>query len=158
MKKKVAWLLLTCLMVMTLALTSCGGKSTTEVVEEFLAAEDEIWNTGNPDLLLEIEHPDIVVHMFGMPDMHGNQAHVDAILGLREGFPGITHEWKDITGSGDIGAFRYIEKFTLGDTEVEYEGCMFLHIRDGKVVEIYAQYDSLSLMLALGVVQYVPAE
>jgi hypothetical protein len=33
---------------------------------------------------------------------------------------------------------------------------MFLHVKKGKVVEIFAQYDSLTLMLAYGVVQYVP--
>lgn len=132
-------LYLACLITTALVLTSCGGKPVTEVVEKFLEAEDKIWNTGNPDLLMDIEDTNIVVHMFGQEDMHGNQAHVDAILGIREGIPGITHEWHDITGSGDIGAFRYIERFILGDKEVEYEGCMFLHIKDGKVVEIFAQ-------------------
>jgi ketosteroid isomerase-like protein len=159
MKGKAICLLLICLIITTaLVLTSCGN-STTKVVEEFLAAEDQIWNTGNGDALLAIEDPDIVVHMFGMGDMTGNTAHRDAILGIRNSIPGgVTHVWDDITGSGDIGAFRYTESFMLGDSEVEYQGCMFLHIQDGKVIEIFAQYDSLTLMLAYGVVQYVPQQ
>jgi ketosteroid isomerase-like protein len=129
----------------------------TDVVKKFLEAEDKIWNTGDTSALLAIEDPDIVVHMFNMPDMKGNQAHVAAVKRIRDGIPGgVTHVWADITGSGDTGAFRYTESFKLGDKVVSYQGCMFLHVKNGKVAEIFAQYDSLTLMLAYGVVQYVP--
>ena len=129
-----------------------GGKPVTEVVEAFLEAEDEIWNNGNAGPLMEIEDPDIVIHMWGMPDMVGNEAHRDTILGLRDAFPGITHEWADVTGTGDIGAFRYTERFEFMGNMVEYEGAMFLHVKDGKIVEIYALYDTLSLNQQLGLV------
>jgi ketosteroid isomerase-like protein len=133
------------------------GKPVTDIVKKFLEAEDKIWNTGDGSALLAIEDPNIVVHMFNVPDMHGNQAHVDAIKGIRNTMPGgVTHVWSDITGSGDIGAFRYTESFKSGDKDVSYQGGMFLHIKNGKVVEIFALYDSLTLMLAYGVVQYTP--
>jgi ketosteroid isomerase-like protein len=142
--------------LLPLFLAACGGNSTTDVVKKFLEAEDKMWSTGDGSALLAIEDPNIVVHMFGMPDMKGNQAHVDAVMNIQKMTPGITHEWFDITGSGDIGAFRYTEKFKLGPKDVEYQGCMFLHIKNGKVVEIFAQYDSLTLMKAFGAVQDVP--
>lgn len=130
----------------------------TDVVKKFLEAEDKMWNTGDGSDLLAIEDPNIVVHMFNMADMKGNEAHVATVKRIRDGIPGgVTHIWADITGSGDIGAFRYTEKFKRGEKDVSYEGCMFLHVKKNKVVEIFAQYDSLSLMLASGVVQYVPA-
>jgi ketosteroid isomerase-like protein len=131
-------------------------KPVTDIVKQFLKAEDQLWNTGNGDALLAIEDPNIIVHMFNMPDMKGNTAHVAAVKGIRNSLPGTTHVWADITGTGDIGAFRYTEKFKLGDKEVAYQGCMFLHVKDGKVVEIFAQYDSLTLNKALGRVQDVP--
>jgi ketosteroid isomerase-like protein len=131
-------------------------KPVTDIVKQFLKAEDQLWNTGNGDALLAIEDPNIVVHMFNVPDMKGNEAHVAGVKGIRNALPGTTHVWADITGSGDIGAFRYTEKFKLGDKEVEYQGCMFLHVKDDKVVEIFAQYDSLTLNKALGRVQDVP--
>ncbi|MHB8105084.1 MAG: nuclear transport factor 2 family protein [Dehalococcoidales bacterium] len=131
-------------------------KPVTDVVKQFLKAEDQLWNTGDGDALLAIEDPNIVVHMFNVPAMKGNTAHVNAVKGIRNGLPGTTHVWADITGSGDIGAFRYTEKFKLGEKEVAYDGCMFLHVKDGKVIEIYAQYDSLTLNKALGRVQDVP--
>ena len=152
MKGKVVWmLLLACFIITALVLTSCGGKPVTEIVEEFLEAEDEIWNTGNADPLMQIEDPDIVVHMWGSADLVGNEAHKQTILGLRNSFPGITHEWADITGTGDIGAFRYTERFEFAGKEVEYEGAMFLHVKNGKIVEIFMLYDtkSLSQQLAL---------
>ena len=129
----------------------------TDIVKKFLEAEDRMWNTGDGSALLAIEDPNIVVHMFNVPDMNGNQKHVDAVKRIRDGIPGgLTHVWSDITGSGDIGAFRYTESFKRGDKDISYEGCMFLHVKNGKVTEIFAQYDSLKLMLASGVVQYVP--
>jgi ketosteroid isomerase-like protein len=131
-------------------------KPVTDIVKQFLKAEDQLWNTGNGDALLAIEDPNIVVHMFNVPDMKGNTAHVAGVKGIRNSLPGTTHVWADITGTGDIGAFRYTEKFKLGDKEVAYQGCMFLHVKDGKVVEIFAQYDSLTLNKALGRVQDVP--
>jgi ketosteroid isomerase-like protein len=131
-------------------------KPVTDIVKQFLKAEDQLWNTGNGDALLAIEDPNIIVHMFNMPDMKGNTAHVAAVKGISNSLPGTTHVWADITGTGDIGAFRYTEKFKLGDKEVAYQGCMFLHVKDSKVVEIFAQYDSLTLNKALGRVQDVP--
>jgi hypothetical protein len=129
----------------------------TDVVKKFLEAEDKMWNTGDGSALLAIEDPNIVVHMFNVPDMKGNQAHVDAIKRIKEGIPGgVTHIWHDITGSGDIGAFRYTESFKIGDKDATHEGSMFLHVKKDKVVEIFGQYDSLALMLASGAVQYVP--
>jgi len=129
----------------------------TDIVKKFLEAEDRMWNTGDGSALLAIEDPNIVVHMFNVPDMNGNQKHVDAVKRIRDGIPGgLTHVWSDITGSGDIGAFRYTESFKRGDKDISYEGCLFLHVKNGKVTEIFAQYDSLKLMLASGVVQYVP--
>jgi predicted ester cyclase len=152
MKGKFVWLLLTCLIVTALVLTSCGGKPVTKIVEEFLQAEDELWNTGNADPLMEIEDPDIVVHMWGSSDLVGNEAHKQTILGLRGSFPGIEHEWADVTGTGDIGAFRYTERFEFAGKEVEYEGAMFLHVKNGKIVEIYMLYDTMSLSQQLGLV------
>ncbi len=152
MKVKVKWLTVACFIIFTLLLTSCGGKPVTEIIEQFLEAEDEIWNTGNADPLMEIEDPDIVIHMWGSPDLLGNTAHKQAILGLRSSFPGIKHEWADITGTGDIGAFRYTERFEFAGKKVEYEGAMFLHVKNGKIGEIYMLYDTLSLSRQLGLV------
>ncbi len=139
----------------SMSLISCG-KSATDVVNEFLKAEDQIWSTGDGSALLAIEDPNIVVHMFNVPDMKGNQAHVDMIKSIQKGVPGITHVWSDVTGSGNIGAFRYTEKFKAGPKDIEYQGCMFLHIKNGKVVEIFAQYDTLALAKAFGMVKDVP--
>jgi ketosteroid isomerase-like protein len=136
-------------------LVACSKNNTVDVVNKFLKAEDLMWEKGDGSGLMAIEDPNIVVHMFGVPDMNGNQAHVDGVKAIQKMTPGITHVWADVTGSGDIGAFRYTEKFKLGDKTVEYQGCMFLHVKNGKVVEIFAQYDSLTLMKAFGMVQDV---
>ena len=152
MKGKLVWLLLACLMVSILVLTSCAGNSAKEIAEKFVEAENEAWNTGNVDALDEVEDPDIVIHMMGASDMVGREAHKQFIAGARRSFSNPQHEFLDITGTGDIAAFRYTERFTFAGKEVYYQGAMFLHTKNGKIVEIYMVWDTMSLNQGLGLV------
>ncbi len=157
MKGKVVLLLLTCLIITTaLVLTSCGNPAV-DVVKKFIEAEDLMFSTGDGSGLMAIEDPDIVIHMMGWPDTIGSANHVAAIQGIVAGNPGITHDWSEITGSGDIGAVRWVEHVNIGGTPVSYQGAYFLKIRDGKIVEAWLISDMLTYFLAAGIVQYVPA-
>ncbi len=133
-----------------------------EIAEKFVKAEEEAWIKGNVDALDEVEDPNIVIHGVGMPDIVGRDAHKQFIAGARQAFANVRHEFLDITGSGDIAAFRYTERFTF-DKEmpglppptgksVYYPGAMFLHIKNKKIVEIYMIWDTMSLNQVLGLV------
>ncbi|MCX7911674.1 MAG: ester cyclase, partial [Dehalococcoidales bacterium] len=110
--------------------------------------------TGDGSKLLEIEDPDIVIHMMSFPDIKGSANHVAAIQGIVANNPGITHEWYDLVATGDIGACRWVEKLKIGDKDVSYQGAYFLRVKNGKIVEAWLISDMLTYFLAAGIVQY----
>jgi predicted ester cyclase len=142
---------------------SASANPAKEIAEKFVKAEEEAWIKGNVDALDEVEDPNIVIHgVGGMPDIVGRDGHKQFITGARQAFAGVRHEFLDITGSGDIAAFRYTERFTY-DKElpgfppptgksVYYPGAMFLHIKNNRIVEIYMVWDTMSLNQVLGLV------
>ncbi|OGO17110.1 MAG: hypothetical protein A2Z15_03425 [Chloroflexi bacterium RBG_16_50_11] len=157
MKIKALWLLLPLLAVVILAMTGCGGNPTLDVVNKFIAAEDLIFSTGDGSGLMEIEDPNMVLHMMAWPDTVGSAAHVAAIKGIRNGAAGpITHTWSEITATGDIGSVRWTETGTVGGKSVTYQGAYFLKVKDGKIIEAWLISDMLTYFLAAGIVQYAP--
>ena len=66
MNKRVALLLVACLMATALALASCGGTDLEEFAQKYIAAEDKAWGQGDTSDLAELEHPDIVIHMHNL--------------------------------------------------------------------------------------------
>jgi len=156
MKLKIALVIIGIILVAALGLTSCGGNPAVDVVNKFIEAEDLMFNTGDGSGLMEIEDPNIVIHMMAFPDTVGSEAHVAAIKGIRDANPGITHEWFDVVGTGDTGACRWVEKLKIGDKDVEYQGTYFLEIKDDKIVEAWLISDMLTYFLAAGIVQYAP--
>ncbi len=157
MKFRITSILLAVILAAALALTSCGGNATLNVVNKFIKAEDQVFSTGDGSALMEIEDPNIIIHMMGFPDVKGNQAHVDAIKGIVKGAAGpITHTWSEITATGDIGSVRWVETGTVGGKSVSYQGAYFLKVKNGKIVEAWLISDMLTYFLAAGVVQYTP--
>jgi len=156
MKGKAIGLLLACLIISTaLVMTSCGNP-TLDVVNKFIAAEDLMFSTGDGSGLMAIEDPDIVIHMMAWPDTIGSANHVAAIQGIVANNPGITHDWSEITATGDIGSVRWVETGTVGGKSVSYQGAYFLKVKNGKIVEAWLISDMLTYFLAAGIVQYTP--
>jgi ketosteroid isomerase-like protein len=157
MKKRAVWLLVICLIITTsLVLTSCGNP-TLDVVNKFIAAEDLMFSTGDGSGLMDVEDPDIVIHMMAWPDTVGSANHVAAVQGIVNSAAGpITHTWSEITATGDIGSVRWVETGTVGGQSLSYQGAYFLKIQDGKIVEAWLISDMLTYFLAAGIVQYAP--
>ena len=147
-------------------MASGAGNPAKEIAEKFIAAENEAWDNGNVDALDEVEDPNIVLHVVGQPDIMGRDAHKQFIAFAREAYSNPEHEFFDVIGTGNIAAFRYTERFIF-DKEMEglppptgkdafHEGAMFLHIKNGKIVELYMLFDTLTLNRALGLVPESP--
>lgn len=166
MKGKLVWLLLPCLMVIALVMTSCGGNPALEVAEKWSAAMEDATVNGNVDALDEVEDPDVVFHVLGMPDIVGREAHKGMMAFVWEMFPNFHVENMDITGSGDIAAFRQTARWTFSKEipgyppptgkEVSYQMATFIHIKDGKVVEIFQIWDTMSANQQIGLVPETP--
>jgi ketosteroid isomerase-like protein len=157
MKFKTLWLLLPLLVVAIVPFAGCGGNPTLDVLEKFIAAEDLMFSKGDGSGLLAVEDTNIIIHMMAWPDTVGNQKHVDAIKGIVAGAAGpITHTWTEKTSTGDIASVRWVETGTVAGKELSYQGCYFLKVKDGKIVEAWLISDMLTYFLAAGIVQYAP--
>jgi ketosteroid isomerase-like protein len=157
MKLKLTLVVIGILLVSSLALTSCGGNPALDVVNKFIKAEDQMFSTGDGSGLLAVEDENIVIHMMSFGDTKGNAGHVAAIKGIVDGAASpITHEWFNITATGDTASVRWTEKGMVGGKELVYDGAYFLKVKDGKIVEAWLISDMLSYFLAAGIVQYAP--
>ncbi len=147
-------------------MTSGAGNPAKEIAEKFVAAENEAWDNGNVDALDEVEDPNIVLHLLGQPDIVGREEHKKFIAFAREAYSNPQHEFFDIIGTGDVAAFRYTERLTFDKKieglptptgkEIYHQGAMFLHIKNGKIVELYMIWDTMALNQGLGLVPESP--
>jgi hypothetical protein len=155
MKLKTLWLIIPLLVVAIIPMAGCGGNPTLDVLNKFIAAEDLMFSTGDGSGLLAVEDTNIVIHMMGWPDTVGSAAHVSAIQGIVAGATApITHTWSEKTATGDIASVRWVETDKVGDNYVSYQGCYFLKVKDGKIIEAWLISDMLTYFLAIGLVQY----
>jgi hypothetical protein len=158
MKFKAVLVILGIIIVSTLALTSCGGNATLDVVNKFIAAEDKMFSSGDGSGLMAVEDENIVIHMMSFGDTKGNAAHVAAIKGIVDAAAApVTHVWYEKAATGDIGSVRWTETDKIGGKDVTYEGTYFLKVKDGKIIEAWLTSDMLTYFLAAGIVQYTPA-
>jgi ketosteroid isomerase-like protein len=156
-KLKLALVVIGIIMVSTLALTSCGGNATMDVLNKFIGAENLMFSTGDGSGLLAVEDTNMVLHMMAFPDTIGNAAHVAAIKGIVDGASSpITHQWLEKAATGDIASVRWTETGKVGGKDVTYQGAYFLKIKDGKITEAWLVSDMLTYFLAAGIVQYPP--
>jgi ketosteroid isomerase-like protein len=158
MKLKTLWLLLPLVALLTLPLAGCGGNPTLDVVNKFIDAEDLMFSTGDSSGLMEVEDPNIVLHMMAFPDTIGSANHIAAIAGIRDGAAGpITHTWSEKIATGDIGAVRWVETGIVGGSELSYQGAYFLKVKDGKIIEAWLISDMFTYFMAAGLIQWTPA-
>jgi hypothetical protein len=159
MKIKISLVILGILLVASLALTSCGGNATMDVLNKFIAAEDKMFSTGDSSGLASVEDTNIVIHMMAFGDTNGSAAHIAAIKGIVDGAASpITHTWSEKTATGDTASVRWTETGKVAGKDLTYQGAYFLKIKDGKIIEAWLISDMLTYFLAAGIVQYPPAQ
>ena len=80
---------------------------------------------------------------------------------LREAFPDISWRMENLVADGDTVVFRFVQTGThegvfegipATGVKVEGSGILFSRISDGKVVEQREEFDSLGMMMQLGMV------
>ena len=157
MKFKALWLLIPLLVIAILPAAGCGGNPTLDVLDKFIAAEDLMFSTGDSSGLLAVEDENIVLHMMNWPDTVGSANHIAAIQGIVAGAAGpITHTWSEKTAMGDIASVRWVETGTVGGQTLSYQGCYFLKVKDGKIIEAWLISDMFTYFMAAGLIQWAP--
>ena len=117
----------------------------------------EAWGNGDIEAVKEIVSPDYVLHVSGK-----DLSLEDAIESLKKQiamFTDMTGSAEDIIAKGDKVILRYIFRATHGkDVEgfpatgnkIEADGIEIVRVENGKIVESWDAFDSMSFVLQLG--------
>lgn len=124
---------------------------------------EEAWLRGNVDALDEAYAADYISHKPPFPDTNGLEAVKQSIAGTRQAYSDIEASYTDWIAEGDAIAYRYTMRMkhtgvspTLPipatGKEVTLQGCIVVHVKDGKIVEEWEYSDYLGFLQQLGVV------
>ena len=128
-----------------------------DLVRRFI---DDVWNNQNADNASQYLADDYVEHN-PMGDFEGIDSFRTFLEMVLQAFPDNQIDLKEATGDGQMVAFHYqiqgTHKGNLGPLEptnehVQLEACYVGRVEDGKIVESWYQYDQLSLIVQLGVI------
>lgn len=120
----------------------------------------EIWNSGNLSIVDELLAPEGVYHNVGMPDVVGIEAFKQLVTMYRTAFPDLHFTLEEVVAEGNTGVARWTSSGThLGELmgipptgkHTSVSGINMSHYHEGKLVEEWSRWDTLSLMQQLGV-------
>ena len=120
---------------------------------------EEAWNRGNVGVIDQLMSPDYARHVNGCPTPLTRESHKRRILQVRRALPDVTMTVEDMIASGDRVASRVTLRGTQCDTfmgipatgrRVTVTGMDIARLVDGKVVEHWAEMDTLGLIKQLG--------
>jgi len=122
---------------------------------------EEIWNTGDISVIDEIVAEDYVDHSPAPGAPTGREGIKAGVSGFRAAFPDAHFAITDMIAEGD----KVVVPQTFTGThqgefhgapatgnQVTFKGIFIYRIKDGKIVERWAGYDTLSFMIQLGAV------
>lgn len=136
-------------------------------LEEFKAkirqVGEEAWYKGNVDALDEVYAAGYVSHRPPFADISGLPAVKQYIAATRQGYSEIEADYEEFVAEGNSIAYRYT--FRMKHTGVSpslpipptgkvltLQGCVVVHVQDGKVIEEWEYSDYLGFLQQLGVV------
>ena len=120
----------------------------------------EPWE-GNLDVIDELVASNYVGHDPAQPDMQGPKGIKDFITGYRAGYPDGKITIDEQLAQGDLVATRWTGRGThqgelMGipptGKQVTVSGITISHVKNGKVVEEWTNWDTLGMLQQLGVV------
>ncbi len=124
-------------------------------------ADEELFNRGNVDVADELFAPDFVYHDPAGGELRGPESVKGYAAMLRAAFPDLHQTVEDQIAEGDKVAYRWTARGThegelmgIAPTgkRVEFTGIAVARLADGRIEEIWENYDALGMMQQLGVV------
>jgi len=126
-----------------------------EIAHRFI---EEVWNQGKLDALDDIVTNDIIIHVAGR-DIKGIENFKKFILGYRNAFPDIKFTIEEQIAQGD----KVVERYTIRSThqgelqgipptgkQIKIASIDITRFLDGKIVERWGEFDSIGMMMQLG--------
>ena len=120
---------------------------------------EEAWNRGNVSVVDELMAPGYKRHVNGCPTPLTRDAHKQRLLRIRRALPDVRLTIEDLIAAGD----RVVSRLTLRGTQhetfmgipptgrrVTITGIDIARLSDGRIVEQWAEMDTLGLIQQLG--------
>jgi steroid delta-isomerase-like uncharacterized protein len=124
-------------------------------------ADEELFNRGNLDVADELFAPAFVYHDPAGGELRGPESVKGYAAMLRDAFPDLQQTIEEQMAEGDKVAYRWTARGThegelmgIAPTgkRVEFTGIAVARLANGKIEEIWENYDALGMMQQLGVV------
>jgi len=125
-------------------------------------ADEELFDRGNLDVADELFAPNFVYHEPASgEEWHGPESVRQYATMMRAAFPDLQYTVEDQIAEGDKVVTRYTASGThrgelMGiaptGSRVEITGISITRVEDGKIGEIWENYDALGMMRQLGVI------
>lgn len=110
----------------------------------------EMVQEGRIDLADQVLTPDVVIHVVGQ-DFHGIDQAKQVAQAFKSAFPDVSITHHEVLVEGDRGAIRWAAAGTHGGdyfgvpasgNRVSFSGIDWFHFQDGKLSEIWIDYDN----------------
>jgi predicted ester cyclase len=135
-----------------------------EVMDKSIWAIEEAWCKGNVDALDELWDPNLILHKYPFPEIKGVEAFKQHILERLPAYEDIRFDWEEMISEGNTVAIRYTMYAKHTGTSPSFpipptgkvmvvKGCVFLHLKNGKVVEQFEYDDYLGVYQQLGILK-----
>ena len=135
-----------------------------ELKAKYTWGMEEAYYRGNVDALDKLYAPDAIIHQSPFPDIKGLGAYKQYILEARQAYTDIRFDWEEMIGEGSTIALRATwhmrhtgvsPKVPVPPTgkELVMRGGFFVHLKNGKIVEVFEYKDYLSFLQQLGAIQ-----
>jgi len=120
----------------------------------------EVVQEGNTGLADQILTPDVLIHVNGQ-ESRGVDAAKQLATALKTAFPDIRITHDEVIVSGDRVAIRWTSDQTHGGDyfgtpasgkRIHIEGLDLFHIRDGKIAEMWIEFDNLGILQQMGAI------
>jgi steroid delta-isomerase-like uncharacterized protein len=128
-----------------------------EIIRRF----EHAFRAGDQTAIDEFCHPGLVDHNPAPGHEPTLADFKHKIAGFRAAFPGMEYDLQDIVGNGDTVATRWVvsgsqqQEFMgipASGQPVRVEGMNFYRLKDGRVTDMWMQFDGVALMQQLGAI------
>ena len=151
------------ILVLTLLVIALGCQKTSGVPEVALPPMDPylaIWNDGNLDLVDELYAPDFVWHVVDIgEDVVGEAAFKELVTSFRTAFPDFHVTFDEVLVAGDKTVIRWtmtgtntgpLQELPPSGQPVRLQGVAISRSVEGRTVEVWQHYNSLSMFQQMG--------
>ena len=127
----------------------------TEIITRF----EHAFRAADQAAIDELGHPDLVDHNPAPDEEPTLAGFKQKVAGFKASFPDLEEDLQDIIASGDTVATRWVvtgsqQQEIMGipasGQTIRVEGMNFYRLKDGRVTDIWTQFDGVAMMQQLG--------